>query len=323
MTGRAMVRSHPITAVILTAAVAGCAPVAGGQAGGIDFFSLLWLFFILSSLTPLLRKQILEQQRQLLLRRLQDQRDSRVIALIHRQETLSFLGFPVFRYIDIDDSEALLRAIHLTDDEVPIDLILHTPGGLVLAAEQIARALADHPARVTVFVPHYAMSGGTLIALAADEIVMDKHAVLGPVDPQLGNMPAASILRVLELKEPKDIDDETLIKADIARKALGQVMDTIVDLVSERKPPEQARTLAQALASGRWTHDYPITVTEARELGLPVSTDMPKEVYALMALYPQTAQRRPSVEYVPEPSVPSPRAPIRERRGRESGGGGG
>jgi len=43
---------------------------------------------------------------------------------------------------------------------------------------------------VTVFVPHYAMSGGTLIALTADEIVMDPNAVLGPVDPQIGNMPA-------------------------------------------------------------------------------------------------------------------------------------
>lgn len=106
-----------------------------------------------------------------------------VIVLIHRQETTALLGFPVFRYIDIEDSEQVLRAIKLTDDDIPIDLILHTPGGLVLAAEQIAHALCRHPVRVTIFVPHYAMSGGTLLALAADEIVMDENAVLGPVDP--------------------------------------------------------------------------------------------------------------------------------------------
>ena len=88
---------------------------------------------------------------------------------------------------------AVLRAIKLTDDDVPIDLILHTPGGLVLAAEQIAHALKNHPAKVTVMVPHYAMSGGTLISLAADEIVLDDNAVLGPVDPQLGQQPAASV----------------------------------------------------------------------------------------------------------------------------------
>ena len=295
-------------------AVAGCQSSSSGQGGGFDFFSLLWIFFIVSSLYPALRKSMLNQQRSLLFRRLQAQRGSRVISLIHRQETLSFLGFPVFRYIDIDDSEAILRIIHLTDDETPIDLIMHTPGGLVLAAEQIARALLDHKGKVTVFVPHYAMSGGTLIALAADAIVMDPHAVLGPVDPQLGEMPAASILAVVALKEPKDIDDETLIKADIARKALAQVNEAVIELVSERMSPEAAKTLAQKLATGTWTHDYPITVKQARELGLPVSTDMPDEVYALMALYPQAAQRRPSVEYVPEPTGPAPRQPVRERR---------
>src|SRR4249920_3629485 len=123
----------------------------------------------------------------------QSERKSRVIALIHRQESQSILGVQVASYIDIEDSEAVLRAIRLTPDDQPIDLILHTPGGLVLAAEQIAKALAEHKGRVTVFVPHYAMSGGTLIAMAAQEIVMDRNAVLGPVDPQIGDAAASSI----------------------------------------------------------------------------------------------------------------------------------
>src|ERR671937_373033 len=137
-----------------------------------SFFDLIWIFFIISSLQPLIRQRWLEARRMRAFQQLEKARGSRVIGLIHRQETMSFLGFPIARYIDIQDSEDLLRAIQLTDPSVPIDLILHTPGGLVLAAEQIAEALGAHPARVTVFVPHYAMSGGTLIALAADEIVM-------------------------------------------------------------------------------------------------------------------------------------------------------
>lgn len=76
-----------------------------------------------------------------------------MILLIHRQESISLLGIPLSRYITIEDSEQILRAIRLTPDDVPIDLILHTPGGLVLATEQIARALIRHPAKVTVFVP--------------------------------------------------------------------------------------------------------------------------------------------------------------------------
>ena len=69
---------------------------------------------------------------------------------------------------------------------------------------------------------------------------------------------------------------------------------------------ERAEQLATKLTSGTWTHDYPITVEEARELGLPVSTEMPKEVYQLMGLYPQTSQRRPSVEYIPSPRSNEP-----------------
>ncbi len=269
-----------------------------------DFFWLLWIFFIISSLQPVIRQKMLQMARLRMLQRLERQRKSRVILLIHRQETMSLLGFPILRYIDIEDSEAVLRAIKLTDDNLPIDLVLHTPGGLVLAAEQIAQALCNHPAKVTVHVPHYAMSGGTLIALAADEIVMDDNAVLGPVDPQLGQQPAASILKVLERKDINQVDDSSIILADLAEKAIRQVKAKVAELLHERMGAEQARQIAATLASGVWTHDYPISVREARDLRLPVSTDMPKEVYELMNLYPQARQRRPSVEYIPMPYGP-------------------
>ena len=272
-----------------------------------SLIDLLWLFLIFSSLQPVIRQRLLEAQRLRAFRKLEQDRQSRAIGLIHRQETMSFLGFPIARYIDIEDSERLLRAIQLTDAQVPIDLILHTPGGLVLAAAQIAQALRRHRAKVTVFVPHYAMSGGTLIALAADEIVMGENAVLGPVDPQLGQSPAASIIKVLERKPIKEIDDETIILADVSEKALRQVERTVRALVGDRMSEEKGGALAHLLSSGTWTHDYPITVGEAREMGLPVSTTMPAVVFDLMQLYPQTTQRRPSVEYIPLPYGPPDR----------------
>jgi hypothetical protein len=144
----------------------------------------------------MLRQQMLEAMRIRKISQLERERKSRVILLVHRQETMRFLGFPIARYIDINDSEDVLRAIQMTDADVPLDLVLHTPGGLVLAALQIAKAVREHTGKVTVFVPHYAMSGGTLIALAADEIVMCEHSVLGPIDPQLGDSPAASLIKV-------------------------------------------------------------------------------------------------------------------------------
>jgi ClpP class serine protease len=265
---------------------------------------LLWLFLIFSSLQPILRQRLLEARRMRAFRRFEEERGSRVIGLIHRQETMSFLGFPIARYIDIEDSERLLRAIQLTDASRPIDVILHTPGGLVLAAAQIAQALRRHQAPVTVFVPHYAMSGGTLIALAADRIVMADNAVLGPVDPQLGTSPAASIVKVIERKPIAEICDETIIQADVAQKALRQVNATVRDLIADRMAGDAARRLADQLSSGQWTHDYPLTVAEVRSLGLPVETDMPTTVFDVMQLHPQTAQRRPSVEYIDLPYGP-------------------
>lgn len=265
------------------------------------FFQLFWLLLIISAVQPWIQQKMLAEMRFRVMQKLEKKRKSRVIALIHRQETMSFLGFPVMRFINIDDSEEVLRAIRMTPPDMPIDFIIHTPGGLVLAAEQIARALNKHPAKVTVFVPHYAMSGGTMIALAADEIVMDENAVLGPLDPQIGNCPAASLLRLLERKDINHIDDQTLIMADIAEKAINQVRRTIIDLLKDNMPLEKAESIAVALTEGRWTHDYPINVEEARALGLPVSTDMPEEVYELMSLHPQPIQRRPSVQYVPLP----------------------
>ena len=268
-------------------------------------FDLFWVFFIISSLLPAIQKRMLQAARLKLMREVESERSSRVITLIHRQETMALLGFPLYRYIDIDDSEEVLRAIKLTDDEVPIDLILHTPGGLVLASEQIAHALCRHPSRVTIFVPHYAMSGGTLLALAADEIVMDDNAVLGPVDPQLGEYPAVSIISAVGQKDVNEVDDKTLILADVARKAIAQVRSRATAILSEHMDAEKARALAEALSEGRWTHDYPITVEEAQELGLNVSTEMPEAVYKLMTLYRQPGQRRPSVQYIPVPYRPS------------------
>src|ERR1700719_2663511 len=181
-----------------------------------SFGDLIWIFFIFSAIQPILQQKMLEAMRVRKISKLERERKSRVILLVHRQETMRFLGFPVSRYIDINDSEEGLRAIQMTDDEVPLDLVLHTPGGLVLAALQIAKAVREHKGKVTVFVPHYAMSGGTLIALAADDIVMCEHSVLGPIDPQLGESPAASLIKVVEEK-PK-VDDRTLIMADVGRK---------------------------------------------------------------------------------------------------------
>jgi ClpP class serine protease len=265
----------------------------------------IFLLIVLLFGTPVLGQRALRAQRRRAFAALERVRGTHVIAMIHRQETIGVFGVPFYRFIDIDDSEAVLRAIRQTPPESPIDLLLHTPGGLVLASEQIAYAVRAHPGKVTVLVPHYAMSGGTLIALAADEILMDEAGVLGPVDPQLGDFPAAALVRVAGKKPLERLEDRTLLLADVAEKALRHMKQVVRELLTPRVDEDRAETIAEELAGGHYTHDDPITVAEAKALGLPVATGLPTEAYDLMDLYPQEGRRRPSVQFVPLPAPTS------------------
>jgi ClpP class serine protease len=138
--------------------------------------------------------------------------------------------------------------------------------------------------------------------------------VLGPVDPQLGRYPAASLVKVVAKKPIADVDDETLILADVGEKAVAQLRESASELLSRSLPADKANELAGLLSTGTWTHDYPITFEEARRRGLKVRSDMPPEILQLMSLYPQPTRRQPSVEYleVPRrldrPKSPSPSA---------------
>jgi ClpP class serine protease len=266
-------------------------------------WDLLWIFLILLSLQPALQQRMVAAARRRALERLSRERDATVITLIHRQETISLLGIPLMRHIDIDDAESVLRAIRETPTGKPIEIVLHTPGGLVLAARQIAAALADHDGKVTAVVPHYAMSGGTMIALAADEILIDTHAALGPIDPQLGQYPAASLVAVAEI--PGQHKDETLLMADVGRKALHQVEMFARGLLERNIEPVKAREVARILSTGLWTHDHPLLPPELESLGLPIKIGVPEEERALLELYPQPRGRQPGVEYFPgRPSPP-------------------
>ena len=250
------------------------------------------------ALQPLLMGRWYALRRAQAIRAIEKKHHTRVITMIHRQEKRSLFGFAVSRHIDLEDAQTVIAAIKETPDDTPIDLIIHTPGGLVLAAMQIERAVEAHPAKVTAYVPVYAMSGGTLIALAADEIVMGEFSVLGPIDPQILGLPAASIVRARDSKPVADVFDLTLVLADVGEKAVAQVKQGAIELMTPRLDQSAAEAIAEKLTGGYWTHDYALTATEAKALGLPVKVGMPLEVMEFMKLYPQPI-RQSGVEYLP------------------------
>jgi ClpP class serine protease len=113
---------------------------------------------------------------------------------------------------------------------------------------------------------------------------------------------AASLLKVLEQKPIERIRDETLVFADIGRKAIEQVGKSAYELLQGRLPSEKAEGLARKLSQGTWTHDYPISAAEAKQMGLNVSNDIPADILELLSLYPQpTRMQSGGVEYLPIP----------------------
>lgn len=268
---------------------------------------LIWLFMLWAMVIPFARRGLKARARRGLIAELERARGTRAILLVHRPGPLPLFGAAVPRFIGLEDAEEVVHAIRTTPPTTPIDLVLHTPGGLVMPSVQIARAIAAHPAPVTAFVPEYAMSGGTLIALAADAIVMNEHAVLGPTDPVIGTTPAASVRSVLARKPLDRIDDQTLILADQAEKAIRQLSRTVRELLAGRVEPAVAEEIAERLCEGAWTHDFPITFREARAMGLPVRCDMPEAVNRLVRLH---AEPPSSVDYLPLP-LPTPALPYR------------
>ena len=224
----------------------------------------------------------IQSERAAILGRLESERGSRALTLIHRREPWSDENGG---HITIEDSEALVAQIRRTPPDRSIDLILHTPGGVALAAEMIAMAVKKHPAPVTAIVPFYAMSGGSLIVLAADEILMEKESILGPVDPQVGGFPARSLITLPARKPIATISDEMVLLSEMAQRSVDQVKEFVKWLLDDKLTPKDREAVAIFLTGGYISHDTPIVLDVVRELGLPAKEGVPGEVYKLFRTF--------------------------------------
>lgn len=259
---------------------------------------LLVFFFIYAVLYPQSQLKKIRMMRQARLKKMEKKRGCKVLTMIHRREAISMFGLPAYQFIDEEDAEQVLRGIRKFRDR-PLELILHTPGGQLHASIQIARALKNHPEKTRVIIPHYSMSGGSMIALAADEIVMDKNAVIGPIDPQVGDFirgtyPAASWIRIENMKKER-AGDFTLLMSDISRKSLELTRDVALELLEGKFEVGKKDEIVEKLVSGEMIHITPLSAKDAKALGLNVNTDFPEDVHEFMKFFRPV---KSSVEFV-------------------------
>jgi ClpP class serine protease len=230
--------------------------------------------------------------RQRIIEDLERERGTKVITMIHKKELWTEPGEDP--EIGIEDTVKVLMEFQKTPRDKPIDMIIHTPGGYAVAAQMMAMAIKFHPAKVTVMVPFYAMSGGSLMSLAASEIRMEKYSVLGPVDPQIptpgGMHPAGSLATLMKTKPIETINDRMVILAESGNLEIENAKAFVMWLLEGKMDKQQAESVADFLARGYMAHATPITLDVARSLGLNAVEGVPDKVYELFKTFAFTGQ---------------------------------
>ena len=176
---------------------------------------------------------------------------------------------PEYGAIRVGHVDRFRRA--LESAEPPVSLVLHTLGGSIVAVDHIAHMVRMYDGPITAHVPYMALSGGTMIALAADEIVMEPTAILGPVDPQINGFPAVALMELVKRKSIDEIEDPWLLLESESRKALAETRAFV------RRMTDSPAALDR-LTSGETTHARAISYDEARAIGLRVRPSVPPEV---------------------------------------------
>lgn len=218
-----------------------------------------------------------------LMRKFEDEHRARIITIIHDipDEIGPHTGELRF-YLSLEQAFDILEQIRTTPKDIPIAVLLHTPGGEVLATELVAAALKDHPAPTTSYVPYMAMSGGTMVALATDRIIMGKHATLGPIDSQFAGYPAHSFTRLLKDKPVDKIGDQALLLAYIVETRMKTANKRARELVNKHHDRDGTHRAVDYLSSGELYHGERITLAQAQDLKLNVEGDCPREMFDIV-----------------------------------------
>jgi enoyl-CoA hydratase/carnithine racemase len=197
--------------------------------------------------------------------------------------------------IVFDEAFEAVASIRQANPRSKIVIVLHTLGGYARPAHMIALALKQHLKKakahnsrrdphVIAYVPYVAMSGGAMIALAAEKVVMDPTASLGPIDTIYGGFPTETYRDLLEQKGPLATQDVLVMLAHEAEK-YDRYADRIAREIVHPNHKAEDRDpdfLARYLSSGELSHSEAISPGEAEKLGMNVSTKIPQEIYGLV-----------------------------------------
>jgi len=194
-----------------------------------------------------------------------------------------------------NDKNGLMAAIHQLDRTKGLDLFLHTPGGDIAATESLVDYLRSMFGNdIRAFVPQLAMSAGTMIALSCKEIVMGKHSSLGPIDPQIFNLPAHGVIEEFETAAKQIKNDPSLIP--LWQPIIGKYHPTLIG-ECQKAIAWSTQVAKEWLVTGMFEgdadattkadkiitelSDHALTKSHARHISITKAIDMGLKVLAL------------------------------------------
>lgn len=203
---------------------------------------------------------------------------------------------PQILMVSLDDIQGFMSALHgLKGDS--LDLILHSSGGSLEAADQIVQYLRSKYKHIRAIIPQNAMSAATMIACACDVIVMGKHSAIGPIDPQITlptahgqfTAPAQAILDEFEQAKQEVKQDPKIAPLWVQKignhpAGVLNICQTTIDLAKTKvedwlktymfkgKNDQKAHEIAEWLGDAKEhkTHGRPITIDIAESKGLRI-----------------------------------------------------
>jgi hypothetical protein len=193
-----------------------------------------------------------------------------VIAVIHEGD----LG------LDAEDATDVCAVIQQLGPHDPVDLVLHTHGGSAAAANRIAAALVRRR-NTAAFVPFYAESAGTELALATEKIFLGKDAHLSPIDIHIEGTPARDIVQ-LAREQGAGASEGLRLAAKVAERALRDEAKSVVSLIHRGHKKHGGPWLAKKLTDGGLYHGEAIRMARARRLGLNVRSGVPSALYGFI-----------------------------------------
>lgn len=163
-------------------------------------------------------------------------------------------------------------------------LILQTPGGQVFHSIFISRLFKQYPGNIKTYIPGYAMSGGTLLALSTDELYMNESSCLGPIDPQLGNLfkfGSAKAWKQIVKKKGKKAEDST-ISFDLMGQQITKSMATHLDfLLNDKLDPLHKKNFIKFVTSGEVEHGHNLIPMDLRGFGFDIKP-IPEDINNLL-----------------------------------------